>query len=98
MINATDRGFEVRPGNFPTFTESHRPGARHTQPEPSESQIHHLKYKGQTVLIDQVKAAPDGGFKGVIKGFEPAVVEFFGGISVGESIIYEAEHIFRLDK
>ena len=98
MIDAADRGFIERFGHLPGFTESHQPGDVHPQPDPAECQSHHLKYRDQTVLIKNVTSIRAGVFQGVIVGFEPAVVESYDGIPIGEPITYEEKYIHFLSK
>ena len=97
MINAADHGFTERSNLLPNFTESHQPGDVHSHPDPSECRTHHLKYKDQTVLIEDITNIAPSGFQGVIKGFEPPM-ESYDGIPVGEVVTYEEKYIHVLSK
>ncbi len=95
MINAQTMGFAVRPvGTGVFFTCAASPAGKPVEKRLSDCTNATLKYRNQTVLVEGVATQNGQSFTGVVRGFEPAFVEEFDGMSIGEAIQFNEPHVF----
>jgi hypothetical protein len=99
MINAMQKGFAERElGRSIYFTAPHAQGQALAQLRLQDCTDATLKYRDQTVLVEQLQQTEGDHFEGVIKGFEPALIPEFQGMNSGERISFTERHVFTADK
>jgi hypothetical protein len=95
MIDAKAKGFSVRPANTDIFFGWDSPTGQPVNDKTLTDCLYaRLEMKEQRVLVEDVSTDNRQTFTGRVRGFYPAVVEIFEGMSIGEKIEFEESHIF----
>ena len=95
MINAKAKGFAARPTGEGIFFVWNSPAGQPVNDKTlKDCSNATLKFKEQTVLVENVSTDDGLSFVGRVRGFEPAVVEEFDGMPIGEQIQFDEPHVF----
>lgn len=95
MINAKAKGFTVRPAGEGIFfvwdSPAGQPVKDRTIRDCSKAT---LNLKEQKVLVEEVSTDNGQNFNGRIRGFEPAHLEVFEDMAIGDQIEFDEPHVF----
>ena len=95
MIKAKAKGFTVRPaGEGIFFVRNSYKGLSVNNKTLMDCSNISLKFKEQTVLVEGVSTDDGLHFVGQVRGFEPAVIEKFDSMSIGDHIEFDEAHVF----
>ena len=95
MINAKAKGFAVRPAGEGVFFVWDSPAGQPVKDKTiRDCSNATLKLKEQKVLVEDVSTDDGQNFNGHIRGFEPARLEEFDGMAIGDQIEFDESHVF----
>src|SRR5205085_6430873 len=95
--DATQLGFDKRPGGEPGAVWTIGPGQSIPTPSVKNASSLRLRYKGEAVLVNKHRQQSGNQFAGEIYGFEPSIGVQFAGMKIGDEITFEDSHIFTVN-